>query len=201
LDVRKFPILLAMVLCGAVAPAARAETRVEGLSSRTHTEMLQPDLVEVDVAQKGSIGFRSTPLGGRSTNEIFVRINKDTTNKPMDPRDQRSAVKGSLFEATGFHVGLAGVDVDGTRGNPHSLRLGLYTTKRMSEKVMGISEFAYQTGTFGGEEDRLQNKGGLHSRVGARFKLGKGAYGVTQYTFTPGRDSRWTPEFRVGVGF
>lgn len=195
----RIPSLLVCLLL--LAAPAVAENRVEGLSTRSGGEMLAPDLVEIDLMKKGSLGFRATDLGRRDTHEFYVRMSKGEESRPLDPRDQRSQSKGSLFSASGFHVGLAGVDVDGTRGNPQSLRLGIFTNRRLADKVMGVSEMMYQTGTFGGHADRQQNKGGLYSRVGARMKFGRGWYGVTQYTFAPGRDEKWLPEVRVGMSF
>lgn len=190
-------LALALVACG----AARAETRVEGAKVTHGPFSLSPSLVEVDVAARAAFGFRETGVGTRDTNELFLRWESSRVKAPFDTRDKRSESTRSLSERGGIHIGFAGVDFDGTRGNPGTLRLGIFRDQRLTETLYGTSEIGYQTGTFGGHDGVTQNKGGLHSQVGVRYKTSHSLYGVAEYRFTPGRDSKGVPYVRFGYAF
>jgi hypothetical protein len=163
---------------------------------------LTPNLVEVDVGEKLAVGFRNTRLGIRDTNEIFFRLQKSKESSALDPRDNRKGgVKNPLSALGSMHLGLVGVETDGSRGKAYSLRAGLYGLKRAQDGLFTVTEFAYQSGTFGGDLNLKQNKGGLFSRIGVRKTLSNSAYAETDYSFSPGIERRGIPRLRVGMSF
>jgi hypothetical protein len=100
-----------------------------------------------------------------------------------------------------FHLGVVGLETDGSRGNPVSVRAGIYGLTRVKGNLFSVTEFAYQTGTFGGDLSLTQNKGGLYSRVGMRQNLDNQVYAETDYSFAPGSSEDWIPRVRVGMSF
>ncbi len=162
---------------------------------------LTPDLIELDVASKGAVGFRQTELGDRDTHEVYLRWLQREDVSPVDPRDKRSASKGTLAERQGIHLGLSGIEVDGTRGGSQSLRMGIFKYQRLNEALMGIAEFDYQTGTFGGDAAGRQNKGGVAGRLGTRYKISDSFYAIGEFSTSPGAGSSLSPQIRVGASF
>jgi hypothetical protein len=199
-------LAVALVLAALLAAGARAENRVEALS--TGNTGLIPDevdvnLVEVDVAGKTSVGFRRTDLGSRSdTNELYFRLVREKQTAAMDPRDRRQGgMKNPLAGLGTFHVGLVGIETDGSRGNPMAIRAGVYGLGRLKEDLMGVTEFGYQSGTFGGDGTKPTNKAGMHARMGFRKGIAKNFYGEVDYSFSPGTEEDWVPGVRLGMQF
>ncbi len=189
-----------------VQPAG-AETRLETFNASGLSGSLDAgfglDLVEVDLGQKASMGFRRSSLGVREeTGEVFLRVQQKKSRSAYDPRDKRShGGKNPVSSAETFHIGVIGLETDGTRGNPMAVKAGVYTLRRVKEDLMGVSEFGYQSGTFGGDGTRPTNTGGLFSRLGMRKAISSSFYGEIDYSFSPGVEKSWTPQVRVGMAF
>lgn len=179
-----------------------AENRIETSSQEGLPNKMVPNLFEVDLGEKLALGFRNTDLGSRDTNEFFLRLTRDQQSSSYDPRDKRKeGMNNPLSRIGAFHVGVVGLETDGSRGNPVSVRAGLYGLSRVQGKLFSVTEFAYQSGTFGGDVDHTQNKGGLYSRLGVRQKIDDQVYAETDYQFAPGTDENWIPRFRLGMSF
>lgn len=195
---------LAVALACAAAAGAAAETRVETFSSSSGIpERFDMALVEVDVSNQAAFGFRRSDLGTRErTSELYLRIEKQKEHAALDRRDRRKGGMNNPLAGIGsLHLGLVGVDLDGTRGNPMAVRAGVYGLGRLSPGTMGITELAYQSGTFGGEPGREQNQAGFHTRFGLRKAVGGSIYLEADYTFSPGTTRDWTPGFKLGMSF
>lgn len=199
-------LAVTLALAGLLVAGARAENRVEALSSGNSgllPDKVDVNLVEVDVAGKTSVGFRRTDLGSRSdTSELYFRLVREKQTAAMDPRDRRKGGMDNPLSGLGtFHVGLVGIETDGSRGNPMAIRAGVYGLGRLKEDLMGVTEFGYQSGTFGGDGTKPSNKAGLHARMGFRKGIAKNFYGEVDYSFSPGVDEDWVPGVRVGMQF
>lgn len=196
-------ILLVAWLLLAPALSLQAETRVETSSRSGFPDQATPNLVEVDVSSRWALGMRSTDLGSREdTNELFLRLTRLEESRALDPRDKRKTGMNNPFAGMGaLHIGVVGVEFDGSRGNPMSVRAGLYGLSRLQGKLFSVTEFTYQTGTFGGDGSLKQNKGGMYSRVGMRQNFDDNFYAETDYSFSPGTDRSWEPRFRLGLTF
>ena len=197
---------LALTLLLVGAPGLRAENRVEALSSGSGSLIpkdVDVNLVEVDVAGKTSVGFRRTELGTREgTSELYFRMVRQKETAAMDPRDRRKGGMSNPLSGLGtFHVGVVGIETDGTRGNPLAIRAGVYGLGRIKDDLMGVTEFAYQSGTFGGNGTKPTNKAGLHSRMGFRKGFSNKFYAEADYTFSPGLDRDGVPGVRLGLQF
>lgn len=193
-------VALLVLLCAATAAG---ETRVETYSEDGLPDKLAPALIEVDVAKKVALGIRETGLGTRGTNEFYFRLNRSQETAALDPRDKRKeGMKNPLKALGSIHVGVVGLELDGTRGMPLALRAGLYGLTRLPQStVLGVTELAYQTGTFGGDPLNHQNQGGLYTRWGMRKAFKSGWYTEGDYTLEPGGDKDWLPRIRFGMTF
>lgn len=197
---------LALVALAFWAGLASAENRVEAIStggSGWIPDKVDVNLVEMDVAAKTTVGFRQTELGRRDgTYELYLRMERQRETSALDPRDKRQAGMNNPLAGVGtFHVGLVGIETDGSRGNPMAVRAGVYGLGRVKEDLMGITEVAYQSGTFGGDGTQPTNQAGLHARMGVRKQIATNFYAEADYTFSPGVKKDWVPGIHLGMKF
>lgn len=203
---RARPISLALAAFGLFAVVATAENRVEALSSGSSgliPKEVDVNLVEVDVAKRTAVGFRRTDLGSRDdTHELYFRLERQRETAAMDSRDRRKGGMNNPLSGLGtFHVGVVGIETDGSKGNPLAVRAGVYGLGRLKEDLMGVTELAYQSGTFGGNGTMPKNQAGLHARMGFRKGFSKNFYAEADYTFSPGLERDWVPGVKVGMQF
>ena len=180
-----------------------AETRIEGFSGEGFNQSFGLHLAEIDVAESLSIGFRETELGNRlETNELFLRYVSDRENNSLDSRDRRVVGMNnpeSLLRS--FHLGLVGIEFNGSKGQPNAVRLTMFQKSRISDSAFATGEFGYQTGTRQNGTNQ-KNSGGIFSQFGIRKIFQSGFYGAATYTKSPGGSSYgWEPTLSMGIGF